>query len=60
MSTLTCLPVEWLNDETIEGFGFGQQESAYIREGFGTNGTSAQYGSNGNGGNGTVETEAVD
>ncbi len=24
-----------LNDETIEGFGFGQQESAYIREGFG-------------------------
>ncbi len=41
-----------LNDETIEGFGFGQQESAYIREGFGTNGTSAQYGSNGNCGNG--------
>ncbi len=45
-------PRGMLNDETIEGFGFGQQESAYIREGFGTNGTSAQYGSNGNGGNG--------
>ncbi len=34
-------PRGMLNDETIEGFGFGQQESAYIREGFGTNGTSA-------------------
>ncbi len=33
-------PRGMLNDETIEGFGFGQQESAYIREGFGTNGTA--------------------
>lgn len=40
-------PRGMLNDETIEGFGFGQQESAYIREGFGTGGTSAQYGSSG-------------
>jgi hypothetical protein len=41
-------PRGMLDDETIEGFGYGQQESSYIREGFGTNGTSSQYG-NGNG-----------
>ncbi len=49
-----------LNDETIEGFGFGQQESAYIREGFGTNGTSAQYEAMETAETETVETEAVD
>ncbi len=45
-------PRGMLTDETIEGFGFGQQESAYIREGFEQTEPSAQYGSNGNGGNG--------
>ncbi|CCV02381.1 hypothetical protein IIV31_009L [Armadillidium vulgare iridescent virus] len=37
-------PRGMLDDETIEGFGFGQQESSFIREGYEGNGKMVTYG----------------